>query len=78
VSYWGPTDPATRLKPSNVALDVIHYRRIACSPCVHIASDPPCYGNNVCMRFAVDPDCGLDDNPPWLAENPHKHQRNPR
>jgi ADP-heptose:LPS heptosyltransferase len=68
ISYWGPTDPATRLKPSSVALDVLHYHRIACSPCVHIASEPPCFGNNLCMRLAVNPQAPLPQNPIWLAE----------
>jgi ADP-heptose:LPS heptosyltransferase len=68
VSFWGPTDPKTRLRPTRVPLDVVHYRPIACSPCVHIASVPPCGGNNVCIRFAVDPAYAGDSSPPWLAE----------
>ena len=67
-SFWGPTDPATRLRPRTVGLDVVRYERIACSPCVHISNVAPCRGNNLCMRFAVNPACGLDRNPTWLAE----------
>jgi ADP-heptose:LPS heptosyltransferase len=73
-SYWGPTDPATRLRPSTVSLDVVKYDQIACSPCVHVSNTAPCHGNNICMRFAVDRHCGLDRNPIWLAkpESPGK------
>ena len=67
-SYWGPTDPDTRLTPSTVSLDVIKYGQIACSPCVHVANTAPCRGNNICMRFAVNRHCGLDRNPVWLAK----------
>lgn len=67
-SYWGPTDPATRLRPSPGSQDIACYGRIACSPCVHIANVPPCRGCNICMQFALDPNCGLDRNPIWLAQ----------
>ena len=67
-SYWGPTDPAMFLAPSAAGRDSVHYRRIGCSPCVHIANVAPCQGRNICMRFAVDPECGLDDHPLWLAQ----------
>jgi len=72
VSYWGPTNPATRLAPSSTASDTVHYRAIACSPCVHIANEAPCHGNNICMRFAADLAHGLDDQPIWLAQIPKK------
>jgi ADP-heptose:LPS heptosyltransferase len=68
VSYWGPTDPATRLAPSEAARHEVHYHRISCSPCAHIGYQPPCKGRNTCMRFAADPTCGLDENPIWLAQ----------
>jgi ADP-heptose:LPS heptosyltransferase len=68
VSYWGPTDPATRLAPSEAVGHEVHYHRIGCSPCAHIGHQPPCKGQNICMRFAVDPKCGLDENPIWLAQ----------
>jgi ADP-heptose:LPS heptosyltransferase len=68
-SYWGPTNPATLLRPRQVTLDVIHYHRIACSPCIHVANEAPCHGHNICMQFAVDPNCGLSENPIWLAQD---------
>jgi ADP-heptose:LPS heptosyltransferase len=66
-SYWGPTDPGTRLRPSALARDVVHYSALPCSPCVHITAVAPCKGNNLCMRFAVDPDYPETRNPCWLA-----------
>jgi ADP-heptose:LPS heptosyltransferase len=71
VSYWGPTNPATRLAPSSMARDKVHYGTIACSPCVHIANEAPCHGNNICMRFAAGLSQGLDDQPIWLAQIPN-------
>ena len=65
-SYWGPTDPATRLRPRLVK-DEVHYVKLPCSPCVHISSQTPCRGNNLCIRFAVNPSVDADRNPPWLA-----------
>ena len=38
LSFWGPTDPASRLRESQFNHDEIHYRRLPCSPCVHVAS----------------------------------------
>jgi ADP-heptose:LPS heptosyltransferase len=66
VSFWGPTDPRTRLRPSTTP-EEIHFAHLPCSPCVHIASQPPCRGNNLCMRFAVNPDYPADRNTPWVA-----------
>jgi ADP-heptose:LPS heptosyltransferase len=50
VSYWGPTDPATRLRPTWGLDEQIHYRKIACSPCVHTSETPPCRGDNRCIK----------------------------
>lgn len=50
VSYWGPTDPATRLRQSWTLDEETHYHKIACSPCVHTSEEPPCRGDNRCMR----------------------------
>ena len=66
VSYWGPTDPALLLRPFSEARDEVHYRKIACSPCVHLAHRAPCRGNNHCMRLAVDPHAEVPENPPWM------------
>lgn len=29
---------------------MLNYGRAPCSPCMHIAGEPPCRGNNVCIR----------------------------
>jgi ADP-heptose:LPS heptosyltransferase len=50
VSYWGPTDPATRLRDSWALDETTHYRKIACSPCVHTSEEPPCRGDNRCIQ----------------------------
>ena len=55
VSYWGPSDPATLLRPAASARDEIYYERISCSPCVYTALRAPCRGNNLCMRLVSDP-----------------------
>ncbi len=66
ISFWGPTDPASRLRVSDFNHDEIHYHKLPCSPCVHVAQEPPCRGDNLCMRFAVDPDRPLELNPKWM------------
>ncbi len=48
-SFWGPTDPATRMRPRAAAHQVL-YAHCSCSPCVHVMERPPCEGNNVCMQ----------------------------
>jgi len=50
LSYWGPTHPDTLLKPIAGLEERVIYRRVPCSPCVHVAETPPCRGNNVCIR----------------------------
>jgi ADP-heptose:LPS heptosyltransferase len=50
VSYWGPTDPATRLRDTWELDETTHYRKIACSPCVHTSEEPPCRGDNRCIQ----------------------------
>jgi ADP-heptose:LPS heptosyltransferase len=49
VSFWGPTDPATRLKPVAGLEETVRYLKTACSPCVHVAESPPCAGANICI-----------------------------
>ncbi len=49
-SFWGPTDPATLLEPIKNYSERINYRKIICSPCIHVAEAPPCRGRNLCMR----------------------------
>jgi ADP-heptose:LPS heptosyltransferase len=50
LSYWGPTDPATRLRNTWDVEERVHYRKIACSPCVHTSEEPPCRGDNRCIQ----------------------------
>jgi len=66
-SFWGPTDPQTLLRPWPGIREEIHYQKLPCSPCVHLADDAPCRGNNICMRLAVDPDRAEDRNPAWVV-----------
>ena len=54
VSFWGPTDPSTRLRESWRLDESIHYRKIACSPCVHTTEEPPCRGDNRCVQGLFD------------------------
>ena len=54
VSYWGPTDPATRLRDTWDVEETTHYRKIACSPCVHTSEEPPCRGDNRCIQGLFD------------------------
>jgi len=67
-SWWGPTSPVRLLPPGST--EKVHYFGLPCSPCVHIASEVPCKGNNLCMRLAADPDYPCDRNPIWLAQSP--------
>lgn len=53
-SFWGPTDPATRLRDVDPTLDIVHYAKTPCSPCVHVASRSPCRGDNHCIRRLVE------------------------
>ena len=50
LSFWGPTHPETRLKPIDGLAERVVYRKVPCSPCIHLAEEPPCGGNNVCIR----------------------------
>lgn len=57
VSYWGPTDPSTRLRTTWDIDERAYYRKIACSPCVHTSESPPCHGDNRCIKGLFgDPD----------------------
>ncbi len=57
VSFWGPTDPATRLRRAPGLPAEVYYRKVPCSPCIHVAETPPCRGDNVCIGslFRDDP-----------------------
>lgn len=50
-SYWGPTNPFLMLDQSfYFGKEMIHYKKIYCSPCVHIIDKPPCNGKNICIE----------------------------
>lgn len=68
VSFWGPTDPRTLLRGTDRGIDEIHYTKIPCSPCVHLSAQPPCKGQNICMRLALDPNAPLPRNQPWVLK----------
>jgi len=67
-SFWGPTDPATRLQAFPGAVDDVHYRKIACSPCIHVAEDPPCRGRNLCIEGLIEPERAAEA-PAWWIES---------
>jgi ADP-heptose:LPS heptosyltransferase len=50
LSFFGPTHPDTLLRPIEGLRERVLYRKVPCSPCVHVAEQPPCRGNNVCIR----------------------------
>jgi ADP-heptose:LPS heptosyltransferase len=50
LSAWGPTDPRTRLKDNDELEEQILYSAIPCSPCIHVSEEPPCGGNNLCIK----------------------------
>ena len=52
-SFWGPTDPATRLRPVAVK-ERVAFARLPCSPCTHVNEAPPCHGRRYCMVEAVN------------------------
>ena len=66
-SFWGPTNPATRLRPSSQSTDRVFYSALPCSPCVHLGYESPCHGQNVCMRKAADATARVA-NPVWLVQ----------
>jgi ADP-heptose:LPS heptosyltransferase len=51
VSAFGPTDPATRLRPLGLP-ERVEYTRLPCSPCIHVNETPPCHGARTCMTLA--------------------------
>lgn len=53
-TFWGPTDPRTLLRPRASLREVVHYRKVSCSPCIHLADTPPCQGHNICIGALFD------------------------
>jgi hypothetical protein len=35
---------------STVLFTCLFYKKVACSPCVHLYLTPPCRRNNICMK----------------------------
>ncbi|MCX6118623.1 MAG: hypothetical protein NT027_13865 [Proteobacteria bacterium] len=75
-SFWGPTLPESRLRPHPFLVeDVVHYAKVPCSPCVHVAETPPCNGNNLCIRSMLDAagsstlNSGILNNPYWPQDS---------
>jgi ADP-heptose:LPS heptosyltransferase len=68
ISYWGPTDPRVLARPRAGNIDEIHYVKLPCSPCIHVSNQPPCKGNNICMRLAANPAATVPLNPPWVLQ----------
>jgi ADP-heptose:LPS heptosyltransferase len=52
ISVWGPSDPATRLRPG-VMEDQVYYAKMCCSPCIHVHETPPCGGARPCIPEAL-------------------------
>jgi ADP-heptose:LPS heptosyltransferase len=66
VSVFGPTDPATRLRPI-VARERVAFARLPCSPCVHVNEIPPCRGKRPCMALALQDLIAFPDQQPGFA-----------
>ena len=72
VTVFGPTDPATRLRPMGTS-ERVAFARLPCSPCIHVNETPPCQGARTCMAQALEslvtstdqqPAIGLREAPP--------------
>jgi ADP-heptose:LPS heptosyltransferase len=50
ISFWGPTSPSMRIRVLPGDESEYYYKHIPCSPCVHIAEEPPCHGRNACIE----------------------------
>jgi len=70
VSVFGPTDPATRLRPLPVR-ERVAFARLPCAPCIHVHESPPCQGTRPCMALALDAlVTGTDGVPAGLEPQP--------
>jgi len=67
-SYWGPTTPAMMMRDLDPGRDTVVYRKITCSPCVHIAMAAPCRGNNLCIKQITGVACESTSNPAWVID----------
>jgi ADP-heptose:LPS heptosyltransferase len=67
VAVFGPTDPATRLRPLGLR-ERIAFARLPCSPCIHVNETPPCQGQRTCMAMALKTLIASSDQGPAIAE----------
>lgn len=51
VALFGPANPQDHVAQADPRKTVIFYKRVFCSPCIHIMSPPPCGGHNACMQL---------------------------
>ncbi len=65
-SFWGPTDPDTLLQEIAGVDEAVHYSRLPCSPCVHVADTTPCRGERPCMAAHLRPLTPAERNQPWF------------
>ncbi len=52
VSVWGPSNPATRLRPGRAG-EIVFFANMSCSPCIHVHETPPCQGARTCIPAAL-------------------------
>lgn len=72
VCLFGPVDPAHYGFNEEDFVETI-YHPVYCSPCVHEVDEPPCGGNNVCMKqISVDEVYAATQR---LLSNPHDKSR---
>ncbi|MBF0289908.1 MAG: glycosyltransferase family 9 protein [SAR324 cluster bacterium] len=50
IGLFGPCDPQQYGTPFSSEDIRIHYAGVYCSPCIHNTFDPPCGGDNICMK----------------------------
>jgi len=66
ISVFGPTDPATRLRPLGTR-ERVAFARLPCSPCIHVNETPPCHGKRTCMALALESLVTSSDQDPVVA-----------
>lgn len=62
LGIWGPTSPNTVLNTFWSSPLKSFYIPVGCSPCIHIAEEPPCKGNNMCIKIHFEAHDNLDKN----------------
>ncbi|MFC1546449.1 glycosyltransferase family 9 protein, partial [bacterium] len=66
VSFWGPTDPESRIRHFEYLQEKVYYKKIACSPCAHIVDKTPCLGNNICIKNIFRENETIESAPSWI------------